>query len=373
MNGWAGLKHHVSSRVTGKEAAEDQRSTKQDPALEPWRLNEGSFFLGGAVVFIDHVFIHVFDGKSDNIMANQSSAANFQIVPFFSNPKDTPYIFTALLTIYLLGLLINMIIITVIYSDRRLHTPMYLFLCNLSIIDICFSTVIIPKVLYTLLTGIKTVSFIQCFTQFFFYVLFGTSEDTLLFVMAYDRYVAICRPLYYSQILSKKSCFGLIVGIWSSACMNSLLITVQASKLTFCSTNKIHHLFCDFKALFKISCGGLEKFFNLVYFEILVFVFFPFLFSFVSYIKIITIILHIKSHEGRRKVFSTCSSHLTVLLLYYTTASSVILAPNSKYSDILEQSCSVLYTTVTPMLNPLIYTLRNKEVKNALWRLMKAK
>ncbi|XP_069841050.1 olfactory receptor 1M1-like [Dendropsophus ebraccatus] len=191
--------------------------------------------------------------------------------------------------------------------------------------------------------------------------------------MAYDRYVAICRPLHYCQILSRRKCLWIIVGIWSSACMNSLLITVQASKLTFCSTNKIHHLFCDFKALFKISCGGLEKFLDLVYFEILLLGLCPFLCSFISYVKIITIILHIKSHEGRKKVFSTCSSHLTVLLLYYTTASSVILAPNSEYSDILEQGCSVLYTTVTPMLNPLIYTLRNKDVKHALWRLVKAK
>ncbi|KAG8549725.1 hypothetical protein GDO81_019857, partial [Engystomops pustulosus] len=246
---------------------------------------------------------------------------------------------------------------------------MYLFLCNLSIIDVCFSTVIVPKALHMLITSNNKVSFTQCFTQFFFYVLFGTTEDTLLFTMAYDRYLAICRPLHYHQVLSRRTCLGIIVGIWSSACMNSLLITTQASKLTFCSSNKIHHLFCDFKALFKISCGGLKKFFNLVYFEILVFVFFPFLFSFISYIKIITIIVNIKSQVGRRKVFSTCSSHLTVLLLYYTTASSVLLAPNSKYSDILEQSCSVLYTIVTPMLNPLIYTLRNKEVKEALKRL----
>lgn len=306
-------------------------------------------------------------------MGNQTSAENFKIVPFFSKLEDAPYSFVALLTVYLLGLLINILIIAVIYADRHLHTPMYLFLCNLSIIDVCFSTVIVPKVLNTLITGINTVSFTQCFTQFFFYVLFGTTEDTLLFVMAYDRYVAICRPLHYHQVLGKKTCLRFIVGIWCSACINSLLITRQASKMTFCSTNKIRHLFCDFKALFKISCGGLEKFFHLVYFEILVFVLCPFLFSFVSYIKIITIILQIKSEEGRRKVFSTCSSHLTVLLLYYTTASSVLLAPTSKYSDILEQICSVLYTTVTPMLNPLIYTLRNKEVKHALQRMVRAK
>ncbi|XP_075175926.1 olfactory receptor 1L1-like [Anomaloglossus baeobatrachus] len=305
-------------------------------------------------------------------MENKTAPKYFQIIPFYSKSEDTPYIFITLLTVYLMGLLINIVIIVVIYTDRRLHSPMYLFLINLSIIDIFFPTVIIPKVLYMLFTGIQTVSITQCFTQFYFYVLFGTTEDTLLFVMAYDRYVAICRPLHYHQLLSRRTCLGLVVTIWSSACLNSILITTQAFKITFCSANKIHHLFCDFKALFKISCGGLENFFNLVYFEIVVLGLCPFLCSLISYIKIITIIMHIKSQEGRRKVFSTCSSHVTVLLLYYTTASSVILTPTTKYSDVLEQICSVLYTTVTPMLNPLIYTLRNKEVKNAIQRLLKA-
>ncbi|XP_073414847.1 putative olfactory receptor 1F12P [Dendrobates tinctorius] len=304
-------------------------------------------------------------------MENQTSTKYFQMIPFFSKPEDTPYIFITLLTVYLMGLLMNIIIIAVIYTDRRLHSPMYLFLSNLSLIDVLFPSVIIPKVLYMLFTGVQTVSFTQCFTQFYFYVLFGTTEDTLLFVMAYDRYVAICRPLHYHQILSRRTCLGFVVAIWSSACLNSLLITTQALKITFCSANKIHHLFCDFKALFKISCGGLEKFFNLVYFEIVLLGLCPFLCSLISYIKIITIITHIKSREGRRKVFSTCSSHVTVLLLYYTTASSVILAPSTKYSDILEQICSVLYTTVTPMLNPLIYTLRNKEVMHAIQKLLK--
>ncbi|XP_073414837.1 olfactory receptor 9G19-like [Dendrobates tinctorius] len=305
-------------------------------------------------------------------MENQTTEY-FQMIPFFSKPMDTPYIFFTLLTVYLMGILMNIIIIAVIYTDHRLHSPMYLFLSNLSLIDVCFPSVIIPKVLYMLFTGIKTVSFTQCFTQFYFYVLFGTTEDTLLFVMAYDRYVAICRPLHYHQVLSRRMCLGFVVAIWSSACLNSVLITTQALKITFCSANKIHHLFCDFKALFKISCGGLEKFFNLVYFEILVLVMCPFLFSVVSYTKIISIIMNIKSKEGRRKIFSTCSSHVTVLLLYYTTASSVLLAPTTKYSNLFEQICSVLYTTVTPMLNPLIYTLRNKEVKLAINRLLKAK
>ncbi|KAG8550995.1 hypothetical protein GDO81_023924 [Engystomops pustulosus] len=306
-------------------------------------------------------------------MGNETSTENLQIVPFLSKSENTPFIFASLLAIYIVGLIINMVIITVICTDHRLHNPMYLFLCNLSIIDVCFSTVIVPKAIHMLITGNNKVSFTQCFTQFFFYVLFGTTEDTLLFTMAYDRYLAICRPLHYHQVLSRRTCLGIIAGIWSSACMNSLLVTTQASKLTFCSSIKIHHLFCDFKALFKISCGGLENFFNLVYFEILILGVCPFLFSLISYVKIITIILNIKSQVGRRKVFSTCSSHLTVLLLYYTTASSVILAPTSKYSDTLEQSCSVLYTTVTPMLNPLIYTLRNKEVTGAIQRLIKSK
>ncbi|XP_073491279.1 olfactory receptor 1500-like [Aquarana catesbeiana] len=306
-------------------------------------------------------------------MDNYTESKVFQIVPFFFKTEYKLYVFGILLSIYFTCLLINIIIITVIYIDDHLHTPMYLFLCNLSIIDICFITVAVPKLLHMLLTDNNTISFTQCFTQFYFYLLFGTSEDVLLFIMAYDRYVAICKPLHYHQILGRKNSLILIAVTWIFTCTNSLLITKAALTMSFCNSKIIHQLFCDVKALIKISCAGMEMFFMLLYPELLLFGVVPFLCSVMSYVKIIAIILNINSRDGKRKLFSTCSSHLAVILLYYANSASVVLIPQSRYSEVLEQICTVLYTAVTPMVNPLIYTIRNKDVKRALMRLVKSK
>ncbi|XP_073491278.1 olfactory receptor 1-like [Aquarana catesbeiana] len=306
-------------------------------------------------------------------MDNYTASKVFQIVPFFFKTDYKLYVFGILLTIYLTCLLINIIIITVIYIDDHLHTPMYLFLSNLSIVDICFTTVPVPKLLHMLLTDNNTISFTQCFSQFYFYFLFGTSEDILLFMMAYDRYVAICKPLHYHQILGRKNTLMLIAVTWISACTNSLLITKAASAMSFCHSKIIHQLFCDIKALIKISCAGTEMFFMLLYLELLLFGFVQFLCTVMSYVKIIAIILNINSRDGKRKLFSTCSSHITVILFYYANSASVLLIPQSRYSELLEQICTMLYTAVTPMINPLIYTIRNKEVKSALMRLVKGK
>ncbi|XP_077306148.1 olfactory receptor 1500-like [Lithobates pipiens] len=305
-------------------------------------------------------------------MENFTASKVFQIVPFFFKTEDKLYFFFFFFTIYFTGLLLNVTIITVINIDDHLHTPMYLFLCNLSIVDICFTAVTVPKLLHMLLTDNNTISFTQCFTQFGFYALFGTSENIILFIMAYDRYVAICKPLHYNQILGRKKCLMLIVVTWISALTNSLLITKAASTMSFCHSKVIRQLFCDAKALLKISCTGTEMFFMLLYLEIL-FGFCLLLCIVTSYVKIIAIIFKMNSTDARRKVFSTCSPHLTVILLYYTDSAFVVLIPQSRYSELLEQSCTVIYTAVTPMLNPLIYTIRNKEVKRALMRLVKDK
>ncbi|KAM5152697.1 olfactory receptor 1M1-like [Mantella aurantiaca] len=224
-----------------------------------------------------------------------------------------------------------------------------------------------------LLTDNNTVSFTQCFTQFCFYLFFGTTEDILLLLMAYDRYVAICKPLHYHQILGRKNSLMFIAVTWVAACANSLLVTKAASSMTFCNSNVIHHIFCDIKALANISCYGTEMFFMLMYLELMLLGLCPFLCSVISYVKIIAIILNIHSTDGKRKVFSTCSSHLIVILLFYTNCASVVLIPRSQYTEMIEQSCTILYTAVTPMVNPLIYTLRNKEVKGALIKLLKGK
>ncbi|KAM5151758.1 olfactory receptor 2T29-like [Mantella aurantiaca] len=271
--------------------------------------------------------------------------------------------------IYVIGILVNLIIITVIRLDLHLHTPMYLFLCNLSIIDICYTTVTVPKLLYILFSGNNTVSSTQCFIQMYFLFLAATTEETIIFIMAYDRYVAICHPLDYHRILNKKICILLVMTIWMSGCLNSSLLTTSILKMIFCSST-IHQFFCDGKALLNIACSCTEFFYVVMYAECLVFGLFPVMCNLISYVKIIRVILRIKSKDGRRKAFSTCSSHLTVMVIYYGSGISEYMIPPSDHYDLLEQILTVFYTTVVPMLNPLIYSLRNKEVNNSLLKML---
>ncbi|XP_072273073.1 olfactory receptor 8D1-like [Pyxicephalus adspersus] len=272
--------------------------------------------------------------------------------------------------IYFFGILLNLIVITVICLDPYLHTPMYLFLCSLSIIDMCYLTVIVPKLLYILLSGNNTISFSQCFIQIYFYFLSGTTEVIVICVMAYDRYVAICYPLYYHCILNKKICTILIMVIWISGFLNSSLFTSSILKMVFCFSFTIHQFFCDVKALINISCGGTEMFYIVMYIQCLVFGVIPFVCNLMSYVQIIRVILRIKSKDGRSKALSTCSSHLTAMVIYYGSGTAVYMIPPSNPYELLEQVLTLLYTIVVPSSNPLIYSLRNKDVKNALWNLL---
>ncbi|XP_018430271.1 PREDICTED: olfactory receptor 1M1-like [Nanorana parkeri] len=294
------------------------------------------------------------------------------MLPFFMKADDKIFIFSTVFffLIYFIGILVNFIIITVICLDFHLHTPMYLFLCNLSIIDICYTTIIVPKLLYILLSGNNTISFTQCFIQMYFVFLAGTTEDTVLFIMAYDRYVAICHPLHYHRILNKKICILLIMVAWLSGCSNSSLLTSSVLKMFFCSSSTIHQIFCDAKALINIACSGTEMFYIVMYTECFVFGLCPVMCNLMSYVKIIRVILRIKSKDGRRKAFSTCSFHLMVMAIYYGSSTAVYMIPPSARYALLEQIFTMLFSTVVPMLNPLIYSLRNKEIKNSLRKLL---
>ncbi|XP_072273066.1 olfactory receptor 2L2-like [Pyxicephalus adspersus] len=293
------------------------------------------------------------------------------MLPFFViNNKLYIFNFIFFFLIYLIGILVNLTTITVICLDLHLHTPMYLFLCNLSIIDLCYLTINVPKLLYILLSGNNIISFTQCFFQMYSYYIADSAEVTVLFIMAFDRYVAICHPLDYHRILNKKICIMLVMVSWISGCLNSFSITSSIFKMVFCSSFTIHQFFCDAKALLNISCGGTEVFYNVMYAEYLIYGLIPVTCNLMSYVKIIRVILRIKSKDGRRKAFSTCSSHLTVMAIYYGSAVSVYLMPPSDRYDILEQILTVFYTTMVPMLNPLIYSLRNKQVKNSLQKLL---
>ncbi|KAM5151760.1 olfactory receptor 1G1-like [Mantella aurantiaca] len=305
-------------------------------------------------------------------MESNTSRLEFHILPFFMKADNKLFTFNTvfLFLIYAIGIMVNLIIITVICLDLHLHTPMYLFLCNLSIIDICYTTVTVPKLLYILFSGNNMISFTQCFMQVYFVLLAATTEVTIIFIMAYDRYVAICHPLDYHRILNKKICTLLVMVAWISGCLNSSLFTSSILKMIFCSSLTIHQFFCDAKALIKIARSGTEMFYIVLYIECLVFGLCPVMCNLMSYVNIIRVILRIKSKDGRSKAFSTCSSHLTVMAIYYGSASAVYLIPPSDRYDLLEQILTVFYTTVVPMLNPLIYSLRNKEVKNSLCKLL---
>ncbi|XP_075687716.1 olfactory receptor-like protein OLF4 [Rhinoderma darwinii] len=306
-------------------------------------------------------------------MENHTSFREFRILAFFTRTDLQWSFFGLVLFLYIIGMIMNLIIITIIYSYSHLHAPLYIFLSNLSIVDIFFTNVTVPKLLDMLLSGNNTVTSTQCFTQMYFFYVAPSTEDMLLLTMAYDRYVAICHPLHYHRILSRKKCSLFMAGSWVIGSLNSLLLTIPASKMSFCNSNKIVQFFCEAKALTKIACAGTEAFYAAVYIDIVLVGLGSFLCSLTSYVKIIRVILGIKSTEGRRKAFSTCSSHVAVITIYYGTATAVYLMPSSQHTSFLEQVITVIFAIVTPMVNPLIYSLRNKELRKAMERIFSVK
>ncbi|XP_063785923.1 olfactory receptor 1G1-like [Pseudophryne corroboree] len=301
-------------------------------------------------------------------MDNSTSIKCFQIVAFSDSTNKTP-LFFVFFFLYISGILGNTVIISTVIIDVHLHTPMYIFLCNLSSVDIIFTSSTLPKLMDILLSGNNSISFIQCFTQLYFFMLAAGTEDILLSCMAYDRYVAVCKPLHYHLIMRKKKYVILLMATWITGSLNSLFMTLSIYQLDQCRSNKIQNFFCDIKALEKISCND-TGFHIILYIETMILALCPFLLSVTSYIKIIQSILNIKSTNGRRKAFSTCTSHLTVLIIFYGTGLCMYMKPPLEYLEEQDLVYSVLYTAATPMLNPLIYSLRNKEVKGALTRIV---
>ncbi|XP_073510853.1 olfactory receptor 1E16-like [Phyllobates terribilis] len=294
----------------------------------------------------------------------------FHLTAFSSSTEYHQLLFFVILLIYLIGVLGNILIITSVIIDNCLHTPMYILLSNLSLVDIIFNSSTLPKLMDILLTENDSISFLQCFIQLYFYMFAASTEDILLSLMAYDRYVAICNPLHYQLIMNKKKYVLFLLSTWISGCANSLFLPFSIYQLDLCPSNKIQHFFCDIKALDKITCSH-TQFYILLYIESVVLGLFPFLLSLTSYIKIILIILRIRSSSGRKKAFSTCTSHLAVLIIFYGVALCMYVNPPSEHFEKQDLVFSLMYTAITPMLNPFIYALRNKEVKGALLRIFK--
>ncbi|KAG8541439.1 hypothetical protein GDO81_029069 [Engystomops pustulosus] len=241
---------------------------------------------------------------------------------------------------------------------------MYLFICNLSIVDIFYTSVTVPKLLHMLLSGNHIVSSAQCYTQLFLFSVNVTAEEVLLFVMAYDRYFAICDPLHYHQIMNRRNCILINIGILAAAVLNSVMFVQSALHMSSCHSNVIHQFFCDAKSLTQVTCTTSQLFYLVNATEILLFAFVPVMCTFISYAKIFSAIFKMKSKESRKKASSTCSSHITVISIYYGAITIGYFIPD--YYEVLYTVFNILYTTVVPMINPIIYSLQNSSVQSAL-------
>ncbi|NXV52956.1 O1044 protein, partial [Uria aalge] len=298
---------------------------------------------------------------------NLTVSSGFILLGFSDAPELQTTIFTVFLTLYISTALGNLMMILLINADPQLHTPMYFFLTHLSFIDFCLSSAIVPKALETFLLGRSHISFLGCFAQVYFFVALITCECFLLGAMAYDRYTAVCQPLLYATTMSRARCYGVMVLVYATGFLTSLLHTVLAGRLSFCRARSINHFFCELPALLQLSCSDTRANevlqaagagFNIVGSVLMILL---------SYTYILHTILHIPLAKRRLKAFSTCASHLAAITVFYAPGVLAYVQPH-KAGD-RYKLLSVCYTLLTPTLNPLIYSLRNREVKGALRRL----
>ncbi|XP_006877670.1 PREDICTED: olfactory receptor 8H1-like [Chrysochloris asiatica] len=301
---------------------------------------------------------------------NNTDVSDFILMGLTDSEEIRLVLFDLFLLIYLVTVLGNAGMILIIRLDIQLHTPMYFFLSHLSFLDLSYSTVITPKTLENLLTSTKYISFGGCFTQMYFFVFLAASECFLLSSMAYDRYVAICNPLQYPVIMSTTRCHSLVTASYVIGFSDSFVNVICMNTLHFCDSNVVHHFFCDTTPILALSCTDTHDI------ELMIFIvagstlMVSLITISVSYTAILSTILKISSTSGKRKAFSTCASHLLGVTIFYGTMIFTYLKPSESSSLGKDQIASVFYTIVIPMLNPLIYSLRNKEVKNALIRLV---
>ncbi|XP_072457317.1 olfactory receptor 1f45-like [Notamacropus eugenii] len=297
---------------------------------------------------------------------NQSRVSEFILLGLSEQPEQERIRFLLFLFMYLISGLGNLLIMMAIYSDPHLHTPMYFFLSNLSLVDICFTSTTVPRMLNNYVSKNRTIQYAECLTQVFFLLCFAGMDCVLLAIMAYDRYVAICAPLHYNTVMTPKVCARLVAVSWFWACNNALTNALFLTRLSFCGHNEIPNFFCDLSPLLKLACS--DTFINdmLIYTMGALTTFLPFIGILISYIHIFMAVLKISSVSGKQKVFSTCGSHLTVVCLFYGTIIGVYFSPTSTHTAQQDIAATVMYTMVTPMLNPFIYSLRNKDMKGAL-------
>ncbi|KAM4857940.1 olfactory receptor 7C2-like [Urocitellus parryii] len=301
---------------------------------------------------------------------NQTGAGNFVLLGFTDDPDLQSLLLGLLLSMYLVTVTGNLLIILAVISDSHLHTPMYFLLSNLSLADIGFTSTTIPKALRNMHTHSKGITFAGCISQVYFFLLFGCQDNLLLTVMAYDRVVAICHPLHYVVIMKPRLCLLMALGSWLVSVLGSLPETLTTLRLSFCTKMEIPHFFCDLHEILKLTCSNTLINYIVVYSVTIVLGLFPLTGILLSYSQIFSSILRISSDRGKYKAFSTCGSHLLVVSLFYGTSLGVYFSSEDTQSSTINLMASVMYTMVTPMLNPFIYSLRNRDIKMALGRVL---
>uniref|UniRef100_A0A673VIS5 Olfactory receptor n=1 Tax=Suricata suricatta TaxID=37032 RepID=A0A673VIS5_SURSU len=300
------------------------------------------------------------------LLRNDTQISEFLLLGFSEEQGLQPLVFGFFLSMYLIAVLGNLLIILAYSSDSHLHTPMYFFLANLSFVDICFTSTTVPKMLWNIWTQSKVITYAGCITQLFFFIFWAGLDVFLLTVMAYDRFVAICHPLYYMVIMNPRLCGLLVLGSWVLSTLNSLLQSLIVLPLSFCTEVEIPHFFCELNQMIQLACSDTYLNNMVVYVAGVLLGGGPFIGILYSYCKIVSSIRGISSAQGKYKAFSTCVSHISVVSLFYCTVLGVYFSSTVTHSS---RSTSVMYTVVTPMLNPFIYSLRNKDIKEALRRL----
>ncbi|KAM4663615.1 olfactory receptor 2G6-like [Discoglossus pictus] len=299
-------------------------------------------------------------------MESLNQTSGFILAGFSDIPQLRALFFSLFLIIYITTLSGNILLIVVVRINTQLQTPMYFFLSNLSSIDICFSSSVVPKILVNTISGDRSISVPGCVAQMFISLAMGATECLILAVMAYDRYVAICNPLHYITVMNNKICICLATASWTAGFINSVIHVFITFQLPFCKSHHVNHFFCEVPPFFKLSCT--DTWFNELgmYISAVLIVMCAFFVTIISYVYIISTILKIQSSQGRYKAFSTCTSHLTAVSLYYGTIMFMYMRPRSRNSPKTDRTLSILYTAVIPMLNPIIYSIRNKDVKGTI-------
>ncbi|XP_023397049.2 olfactory receptor 2T3-like [Loxodonta africana] len=301
---------------------------------------------------------------------NETSSTYFILMGLFDQTKHAVFLYTLTFVLFLMALTGNTLLILLIHREPHLHTPMYFFISQLSLMDLMYICVTVPKMLVGQVTGDNTISHLGCGVQMFFYLTLTGAEFFLITAMAYDRYAAICRPLHYPLLMSQRICHLFMSGCWFLGMFDGLLLTAMTMSLPFCQFRKIMNFFCEAPALLKLSCSDISHYEMFMYLCCVLMLLIPTMIISSSYALILCLIHSMNSGKGRRKAFATCSSHMVVLMLFFGAGTYTYMLPRSYHTGEQDMMVSTFYTIITPVLNPLIYSFRNKDVTGALKNLM---